>query len=154
MGNVLLRFNFSRPRRLIELSSATQMVSRMLAENSQTTDRSGIPGSIGLVDDRALVLRREATPLRPGGHFGIRKLLALVHRRAARGVGSFSATLQSCQRRSILIFPLHVAWDHQDDDLFLRPTVIIQGLLVSLILARRDEDVCTRLAEIAYAAPF
>jgi hypothetical protein len=34
MGNVLLRFNFSRPRRLIELSSATQMASRTLAENS------------------------------------------------------------------------------------------------------------------------
>jgi hypothetical protein len=37
MGNVLLRFNFSRPRRLIELSSATQMASRTLAENSPNT---------------------------------------------------------------------------------------------------------------------
>jgi hypothetical protein len=37
MGNVLLRFNFSRPRRLIELSSATQMASRTLAENSRRT---------------------------------------------------------------------------------------------------------------------
>jgi hypothetical protein len=36
MGNVLLRFNFSRPRRLIELSSATQMASRTLAENSHS----------------------------------------------------------------------------------------------------------------------
>jgi hypothetical protein len=38
MGNVLLRFNFSRPRRLIELSSATQMASRTLAENSRLFD--------------------------------------------------------------------------------------------------------------------
>jgi hypothetical protein len=34
MGVVLLLFNLSRPRRLIELSNVTQTASRTLAENS------------------------------------------------------------------------------------------------------------------------
>ena len=35
MGNVILLSNISRPHRLIELSNATQIASRTLAENSQ-----------------------------------------------------------------------------------------------------------------------
>src|ERR1017187_4828531 len=37
MGDLILLSNFSRPLRLIELSNATQMASRTLAENSQNT---------------------------------------------------------------------------------------------------------------------
>jgi hypothetical protein len=35
MGNALLLFNLSRPRRLIELNNLTQTASRNLAENTQ-----------------------------------------------------------------------------------------------------------------------
>src|ERR1017187_1083807 len=39
MGDLILLSNFSRPLRLIELSNATQMASRTLAENSRITKR-------------------------------------------------------------------------------------------------------------------
>jgi hypothetical protein len=48
MGDLILLSNFSRPLRLIELSNATQMASRTLAENSRfiyylrSTDDRGI----------------------------------------------------------------------------------------------------------------
>ena len=43
MGDALLLFNISRPRRLIELSNVTQMASRTLAENSRyATSRHGL----------------------------------------------------------------------------------------------------------------
>ena len=35
---MLLLFNISRPQRLIELSNVTQIVSRTLAENSQSSE--------------------------------------------------------------------------------------------------------------------
>ena len=40
MGDVILLSNLSRPRRLIELSNATQMESRTLAEKSRCMHRS------------------------------------------------------------------------------------------------------------------
>jgi transposase len=64
----------------------------------QDTHGTGIPGGIGLVEDRALILAGEVTPARPGYHLRIGNCRVGAGRRGARCVGSFSATLRSCQR--------------------------------------------------------
>jgi hypothetical protein len=60
--------------------------------------RARILGGIGLVEDRTLILGGETTANWTGDHFRIWNQRTEGRRRGARCIGSFSATLRSCQR--------------------------------------------------------